>query len=60
MLEKYVFESEEKFATWVHENYTDAVKELGKLQPRDLKLEGGEKPISVIETIIVNTKASDG
>ena len=38
-LEKYVFGDEEVFAAWVEEHFTDAVKELGKLQPKTDKLE---------------------
>jgi len=38
-LEKYVFGDEEIFEKWVNDNFTDAVKELGKLQPKTDKLE---------------------
>jgi hypothetical protein len=39
-LEKYIFGDEEVFKVWVSDNYTDAVKELGKLQPKNLTLGG--------------------
>ena len=55
-LEKYVFESEAKFATWVDENFTDAVKELGKLQPKNVNLGSDpDTPLLVkIERVIVD------
>jgi hypothetical protein len=38
-LAEEVFKSEEVFTEWVKDNYTDAIKELGKLQPKNDKLE---------------------
>jgi hypothetical protein len=39
-LERYIFSADESiFESWVADNYTDAIKELGKLQPKNDKLE---------------------
>lgn len=39
-LAEEVFKSEKVFTEWVADNYTDAVKELGKLQPKNVELTG--------------------
>ena len=50
-LEKYVFEDEEVFGKWVKDNLTDAVKELGKLQPRNVNLGGdADNPLKHVVT----------
>lgn len=62
MLAECVFESEGRFRKWVEDNYTDAIKELGKLQPKNHTVAGdGETPLHVkIERVIVdNTKDRD-
>jgi hypothetical protein len=38
-LAEEVFKSEATFTEWVKDNYTEAIKELGKLQPKNDKLE---------------------
>ena len=56
-LEKHIFKSEKVFSAWVKDNYTDAVKELGKLQPRVHAVGGDETgtPIKMlIERLIVD------
>ena len=58
-LEKYIFESEGRFASWVDDNFTDAVKELGKLQPKNLTVAGdNDNPVRIIERVILE-KATD-
>ena len=53
-LEKNIFKSEKLFAEWVTSNYTDAVKELGKLQPKNLTVAGdADNPLTIIERVIV-------
>lgn len=61
MLEKYVFLSEEKFAKWVDDNFTDAVKELGKLQPKNVTLGGDQDAplVMKIERVIVEPTDTD-
>jgi hypothetical protein len=56
-LEKHVFKSDKVFGEWVKDNYTDAVKELGKLQPRNMTVAGDPDgaPIKMqIERLIVD------
>lgn len=57
MLEEIILGDQERFVKWAEENFTTAVKELVKLQPKDMKIEGGDNPIAIIERQIV--KAND-
>ena len=50
-LEAEVFGTKGRFESWVLENYTDAVKELGKLQPKDIKIAGDENGAPIKHTI---------
>ena len=62
-LEKYIFEDEEVFGAWVKGNLTDAVKELGKLQPRNVTLGGDAdnplKHVVAFELIDGNNKDTE-
>lgn len=51
-LEKYVFASDKVFKLWVQENFTDAVKELGKLQPKNLTVAGDEDNPLITKVVI--------
>ena len=52
MLEEIVLGDSERFNAWAIENYTTAVKELVKLQPKDIGVKHeGEVDHNVIHTI---------
>ena len=53
MLEEIVLGDSERFNAWAVDNFTDAVKELGKLQPKNVTLAGdANNPIQVVERVI--------
>ena len=53
MLEEIVLGDTARFNDWAIENFTDAVKELGKLQPKNVTLAGdADNPIQVVERVI--------
>jgi hypothetical protein len=58
-LERLIFGDGARFETWVDDNFTEAVKELGKLQPKNVTLAGdNDNPLHIIERVILE-KAED-
>ena len=52
MLEEIVLGDKARFNVWAEDNFTEAVKELGKLQPRNINV-GGDDDNPIITKVIV-------
>ena len=57
-LERLIFGDSSRFETWVDEHFTDAIKELGKLQPKSHTV-AGDSDNPIITKVIINHVNTD-